>query len=180
MTIRKPAYTKGVPGSLVMSMTRALIRMEAERFRNTSPSQTLTHVNKMLAQDIKKGMFVTAIYCILNKQTNELAVASAGHNPMLLWRANGELLKVNPKGIALGFDKGPVFEHTISEETIQLKKGDRIVMYTDGTVEAMNADSEEFSDEKFEKLVSQLATRDSNQFLNLIVKALDEHKGDAP
>ncbi len=171
---------KGVPGSLVMSMTRALIRMEAERFKNNSPAQTLVHVNRMLAQDIKKGMFVTAIYVVLDKTTNRIAVASAGHNPMLLIKGKGQIVKVNPKGIALGFDKGPVFERTISEETIQLEKGDRIVMYTDGTVEAMNEASEEFSDEKFEALSSQLSGRDSNQFLNLIVKALDEHKGDAP
>ena len=171
---------KGIPGSLVMSMTRALIRMEAERFKNTSPAQTLVHVNRMLAQDIKKGMFVTAIYVILDKTTNMIAVASAGHNPMLLIKSNGKVLKINPKGIALGFDKGPVFERTISEEFIQLEKGDRIVMFTDGTVEAMNADSEEFSDEKFEELSAKLTARESNQFLNLIVKALDEHKGDAP
>ena len=171
---------KGIPGSLVMSMTRALIRMEAERFKNSSPAQTLVHVNRMLAQDIKKGMFVTAIYVILDKTTNMIAVASAGHNPMLLIKSNGKVLKINPKGIALGFDKGPVFERTISEEFIQLEKGDRIVMFTDGTVEAMNADSEEFSDEKFEELSAKLTARESNQFLNLIVKALDEHKGDAP
>ncbi len=170
---------KGVPGSLVMSMTRALIRMEAERFKNTSPAQTLVYVNRMLAQDIKKGMFVTALYAILDKQTNKLAVTSAGHNPMLLIKGK-EVIKVNPKGMALGIDKGALFERTISEETLQLVPGDRIVLYTDGTVEAMNEESEEFTDERFEALCQQLSTKDSNSFLNLIVKALDEHKGEAP
>ena len=54
------------------------------------------------------------------------------------------------------------------------------MLYTDGTVEAMNAANQEFGDDKFFGLVKQLATRDSNQMLNLLVKSLDEHKGNAP
>jgi len=172
---------KGVPGSLVMTMARAFIRMEAERSRNTSPADTLVRANRMLAQDIKKGMFVTALYCILDKRTNEIRVASAGHNPMVVWRAgSGKIELVNPNGIALGFDKGPVFERTIKEEKFALGHGDRIVAYTDGVVEAMNAQSQEFGDDRFRKLIQQLAIRDSNQMLNLLVKTLDEHKGSAP
>jgi len=172
---------KGVPGSLVMTMARAFIRMESEQHHNPSPANTLTQVNRMLAQDIKKGMFVTAIYCILDKKTNEIRVASAGHNPLIVWRAAANKIElVNPPGIALGFDKGPVFERTVKEEKLVLDHGDRIVAYTDGTVEAMNAANQEFGDGRFQALVQQLATRDSNQMLNLLVKALDEHKGDAP
>jgi sigma-B regulation protein RsbU (phosphoserine phosphatase) len=172
---------KGVPGSLVMTMARAFIRMEAERSRNTSPADTLMKANRMLAQDIKKGMFVTALYCILNKRTNELRVASAGHNPLAIWRAaTNQVQLVNPNGIALGFDKGPVFERTVKDEKIVLGHGDRIVAFTDGTVEAMNAQNQEFGDERFYTLIRDLAPRDSNQMLNLLVKALDEHKGNAP
>jgi phosphoserine phosphatase RsbU/P len=162
-------------------MARAFIRMEAERARNTSPGDTLGKANRMLAQDIKKGMFVTALYCILDKRTNVMKVASAGHNPMVVWRAaTNQIQLVNPNGIALGFDKGPVFERTVKEEMITLGRGDRIVLYTDGTVEAMDEDNQEFGDDKFFGLVKQLATRDSNQMLNLLVKSLDEHKGNAP
>ena len=172
---------KGLPGALVMTMARAFIRMEAERGGNTSPADTLGKANRMLAQDIKKGMFVTALYCILNKKTNEIRVASAGHNPMVVWRAAANRIQlVNPNGIALGFDKGPVFERSVKEESLVLGHGDRIVVFTDGTVEAMDAANREFGDKRFYDLVAQLATRDSNQLLNLLVKALDDHKGSAP
>ena len=172
---------KGVPGSLVMSMARAFVRMEAERSRNVSAADTLMRVNRMLAHDIKKGMFVTAIYGILNKRSNELLVASAGHNPMVVWRAaQNQVTLVNPNGIALGFDKGPVFERTVKEERLVLNRGDRIVMYTDGAVEAMDINNKEFGDRRFYGLIKELATRDSNQMLNLVVKTLDEHKGNAP
>ncbi len=172
---------KGVPGSLVMTMARAFIRMEAEQNHNTSAASTLMQANRMLAQDIKKGMFVTALYCILDKRTNEIRVASAGHNPLIVWRAAANKVElVNPPGIALGFDKGPVFERTVKEEKLVLNHGDRIVAYTDGTVEAMNAANQEFGDQRFQDLIQKLAVRDSNQMLNLVVKMLDDHKGDAP
>lgn len=172
---------KGLPGALVMSMARAFIRMEAERSRNVSPSDTLLRANRMLAQDIKKGMFVTAMYCILNRRTNEIRVSSAGHNPLVVWRAaTNQIELVNPAGIALGFDKGPVFERTVKEEKLILNHGDRIVAYTDGTVEAMDPANQEFGDKRFFSLIQQLATRDSNQMLNLVIKTLDEHKSAAP
>ncbi|HLF93167.1 MAG TPA: SpoIIE family protein phosphatase [Planctomycetota bacterium] len=172
---------KGVPGSLVMTMARAFIRMEAEQNHNVSAASTLMQANRMLAQDIKKGMFVTALYCILDKRTNEIRVASAGHNPLIVWRAAANKVElVNPPGIALGFDKGPVFERTVKEEKLVLNHGDRIVAYTDGTVEAMNAANQEFGDKRFQDLIQRLAVRDSNQMLNLVVKTLDDHKGDAP
>ena len=172
---------KGVPGSLVMAMARAFIRMEAERSRNPSTADTLARANKMLARDMRKGMFVTAIYGILDRTNHQIRVSSAGHNPMLLWRARSEeIVLVNPKGIALGLDKGPVFDRSISEEIIQMEPGDRVVFYTDGTVEAMNEKREEFGDRPFQELVRKLAKTESNQFLNLIVKAIDDHQGKAP
>ncbi len=172
---------KGIPGSLVMSMARAFIRMEAERSRNTSPSDTLVRANRMLAQDIKKGMFVTALYCILNKKSHEIRVASAGHNPMAVWRAAANQIElVNPSGIALGFDKGPVFERTVKEEKVVLNAGDRIVAYTDGVVEAMNAANQEFGDKRFYRTIQEMGTRDSNQMLNLLIKEIDEYRGEAP
>ena len=172
---------KGVPGSLVMSMARAFIRMEASRGRNLSASDTMIRVNRMLAQDMKKGMFVTALYCILNVQTRELSVSSSGHNPMILWRAAEKKIQlVNPSGIALGFDKGPVFDRSIKEVKTTLGPGDRIVLYTDGTVESMSPENEEYGDERFYRLCGGLAGRPADEFIKIVVRDLDRHQGSGP
>ncbi|MBI4565481.1 MAG: SpoIIE family protein phosphatase [Planctomycetes bacterium] len=169
---------KGVPGSLVMAMARALIRMEAERSANLSPADTLVRVNRMLARDIKKGMFVTVMYVIMDPSTHQVRLSSAGHNPMIVWHARtGAVSLRNPKGIALGIDPGPIFERSVSEETLTLEPGDRVILYTDGAVEAMNENNQEFGDRRFQELCKKLATLPSAQFLERIVKALDEHKG---
>lgn len=169
---------KGIPGSMVMGTTRTILRMMA--VGNLSPADVLSKTNYHVARDIKRGMFVTCVYCILNVRTREMTVASAGHNPMLVHRAStGKIERIRPNGIALGFDKGPVFNRTIREECIQLHVGDRVVLYTDGVVEAMNEARDEFTDEAFEAFILEQAAASSKDFVRLLIKRLDEHKGEA-
>ena len=125
-------------------------------------------------------MFVTSIYMVLNVKTHELKVASAGHNPLVLFRAEtGAYELVKPQGIALGFDKGTIFDNHIQEVSMQLKPGDRITAYTDGVNEAMNDQSEEFGDERFYELVKTHARLSSKDFVNAIVSELEGHRGHA-
>jgi serine phosphatase RsbU (regulator of sigma subunit) len=169
---------KGIPGSMVMGTTRTTLRMMA--VNNLSASSVLTNTNYHVAKDIKRGMFVTCMYAILNLRTREMTIASAGHNPMLIWRAaSGQIEKVRPNGIALGFDKGPVFQRTIREQKLRLLHGDRVVLYTDGVVEAMNEEHEEWGDEALDEFTLKHATVPSKEFVRLLLKALDDHKGDA-
>ncbi|NUN50207.1 MAG: SpoIIE family protein phosphatase [Candidatus Brocadiae bacterium] len=170
---------KGIPGSMVMTMARALIRMEAER--NLSTADTLIKTNRILARDIRRGMFVTCLYALMDVRTRTMLVSSAGHNPMAIWRkATKKYELINPNGIALGFDKGPIFERTIKEQQVQLQPGDRVVLYTDGVVEAMDSKNVEFGDDRFYNMIQTLAEKDSNVFIKTVMDTLDEHKGDAP
>ncbi|MBI5360009.1 MAG: SpoIIE family protein phosphatase [Planctomycetes bacterium] len=170
---------KGIPGSMVMTMARGLIRMEATK--NLSTADTLAKVNKIIAGDIKPGMFVTALYAIWNVAEHKLLVSSAGHNPLIVVRKRtGKVELINPNGIALGFDKGPIFQRTVKESVINIEPGDRFVFYTDGVPEAMNAEDELFGEERFHKLCVALADKESNGFVSAIVNAIDDHKGDAP
>lgn len=166
---------KGIPGSMVMMMTKALVSYEAQD--NLSPRDIFCKVNRTLAKDIKRGMFVTAFYMVLDIPTARLTVASAGHNPLLLYRAaTKQCIEVNPGGIALGFDKdGRLFERNMKEETIQLQRGDRAVIYTDGVTEAMSPQSEEFGEDRLMAITQQCASKSSNQYLTQLVNAIQSH-----
>ena len=166
---------KGIPGSMVMMMTKALVSYEAES--NLSPRDIFCKVNRTLAKDIKRGMFVTAFYMLLDIPTARLTVASAGHNPLLMYRASTkQCVEINPGGIALGFDKdGRLFERNMKEETIQLQRGDRVVIYTDGVTEAMSPTGEEFSSERLIQITMQAANAPSSQYLTTLVNALQAH-----
>ena len=170
---------KSIPGSMVMAMARALIRMEA--LRNNSPAKTFTEVNKILARDICKGMFVTAMYGILDIAKGELCLSSAGHNPAIIWRhglKQNEL--VNPKGLALGLKEGPTFEKLIREERYQLQSGDKVILYTDGVPEAMSPKNEEFGDDRFCDIVTSEASQNSEHLIGTLVKSLDDWKKSCP
>ncbi len=87
--------------------------------------------------------------------------------------------RVNPNGIALCFDRGTIFNRTLQEAIVKPYSGDRVVLYTDGVVEAMDVKHEEWSDERLYRFVQQHARLSSKEFVTLLIKTLDEHKGAA-
>ena len=178
MARRAAAAAASFAGAASIELPRSLIRLASHR--NTSPADTLRKVNKVLAKDMRRGMFVTALYAVLAIETKELKVCSAGHNPMVYYNhQKGDCELINPNGIALGFDKGPIFDANLKEQSIQLAPNDRIVAYTDGVVEAMSEEKEEFGDKRFYAIVKQHATLPSKDFINKITGALEEHRGEA-
>jgi serine phosphatase RsbU (regulator of sigma subunit) len=169
---------KGIPGAMVMTMVRSLLRLASHR--EISPAETLKKVNRILARDIRPGMFVTALYAVLDVHSRKLTVSSAGHSPMLHFAAaTGTVRQVNPSGMALGFDKGRTFDDTIAEEVVTLAPGDRILTYTDGVMEAMDEENAEFGLEQLEGLVTELGELSSKDFTDTLVARLEEHRGGA-
>ena len=169
---------KGIPGCMVMATTRLALRLVTNEIH--SPIQILTKTNEIVAREIKRGMFVTVLYGILNIRTRQMTVVSAGHNPMVVYRgATKKCELVNPSGIAVGFDKGSIFNRTVKQASITVNRGDRIVMYTDGVVEAMNERNEEWGDKTFYRFTMQNATLSSEDFIKKLTAELEEHKGTA-
>ena len=103
-----------------------------------------------------------------------VAVASAGHLPLVFWKLEkkGSAL-LNPEGIAIGLDKGPVFEKTVVDKRIKLDRGDRYVLYTDGPVAAKNMNGEEFGEQRFYYVVSREAPKNSAAFVNFVANEVD-------
>ncbi|GIW71733.1 MAG: hypothetical protein KatS3mg102_1275 [Planctomycetota bacterium] len=169
---------KGIPGAMVMTMVRSLLRLASHR--EPSPAETLKKVNRILARDIRPGMFVTALYAVLDVHTRVLTVSSAGHSPLLHYEAAaGTCRQINPSGMALGFDKGRTFDDTIEEQAITLQPGDRILAYTDGVIEAMDENEREFGLERLTAFVREHAALSSKDFTNALVQALERHRGRA-
>src|SRR6267154_548592 len=138
---------KGVPGSLVMTMIRTALRMEARG--NRSASDVMARMNTFVTEDMKKGMFVTMFYVVLDSVNRVVTYASAGHNPMILYRGESDATYfLKPKGIPVGIDApdADLFRRTISVERLTLKQEDMLVIYTDGITEARNPALEQFGE----------------------------------
>ncbi len=170
---------KGIPGSMVMAVTRTIVRLVANKYQKRA-ADTLKETNRLIAKQIKRGMFVTAFYAILDENTSTVTYASAGHNPMVIVRgATGAYELASAKGIALGFNEGPIFDKTIQEATTVLAPGDTMILYTDGFPEAMNAANEEYGEEKFYQACADGGRLDVRSNIANLVKEIANHRGEA-
>ena len=171
---------KGIPGSMVMAVTRTIVRLIAAQ-HGTGAADTLKRTNRLIARQIKRGMFVTAFYAILDLSDHSVTFASAGHNPMVIFRAAQRGYELaSAKGIAIGFDSGPVFDKSIQEFKVMLGPGDACVLYTDGFPEAMNAAHQEFGDENFYQAVAAQGAQPAETMVQGVVATIAQHRGDAP
>jgi len=142
---------KSVPGALVMVMTRSILRSQAQI---TDAAETLRRTNALLFKDIKRGMFVTMFYAVVDVAKKTLNCANAGHNPLVLCHADGAVELINAPGIALGLDSGERFDSKLKSNEIALKSGDVFLLYTDGVTEAMNTKEEEFTEERLAQVLA--------------------------
>lgn len=172
---------KGVPGSLVMTMIRTALRLEARD--NHSPDDILARVNDFVAEDVKKGMFITIFFIILDSKNRQISFASAGHNPMILYRKDtGKCYFLNPKGIPLGLTlpDDVSFGGTIQTDKLKLKKDDMLVIYTDGITEAMNNRSEQYGNDRLINFIKENSHLSPDEFAAALDKDLVRFTGNAP
>ncbi len=170
---------KGIPGSMVMAVTRTIIRLISFKHQSNT-AETLKETNRLIAKQIKRGMFVTSFYAVLDTNTGSLTYSSAGHNPMVIYRAATKTRELaNGKGIALGFNEGPIFDRTIEQNQTVLNPGDAIVLYTDGFPEAMNSENEEFGDDRFYDLVAANGADGVEALIKGLVGEIAKHRGQA-
>ncbi|MGA3093504.1 MAG: GAF domain-containing SpoIIE family protein phosphatase [Terriglobales bacterium] len=136
---------KGMAAALLMSATRSLFRRAAEGLE--SPSEVLMRLNQSLQKDLPEGRFVTLVYSILNTRSATVRVANGGHPYPIFVReqTNTTELKTE-KGLPLG-----LMNSEYSEIGLTLQTGDRVLMYTDGVVEAMNSGGQEYGTSRLVK-----------------------------
>jgi sigma-B regulation protein RsbU (phosphoserine phosphatase) len=144
---------KSLPGMLVMLLTRDLIKRLTRNVPD--PARLLSNLNRELLPNIRKGMFVTMFFGVLNKRTGQFRFASAGHNPLIVIRSDGRPHELQrPKGYPLGMMAPDIFDERLESGEIQLSPGDWLVQYTDGINEAHNPADEEFGMDRFVQLLT--------------------------
>lgn len=168
---------KGVAAGLVMASCRSALRAHAAS--NETPGGTLAALNRQVFADMREDMFVSAAYAVLENGSGKLTLARAGHDAPLLFRKNaGDVERLKPGGLALGIDKGPVFERVMKEMEVQLESGDVLLFYTDGVNEAENAKGQEFGKERLRERFAALAVDGAEKVVTELPKELQAFAGD--
>ncbi|HET6661147.1 MAG TPA: SpoIIE family protein phosphatase [Rubrobacter sp.] len=138
---------KGIPAALVMATTRTMLRVSAQRL--FPPAEVLKRTNEALVPDIPPNMFITCLYAILDTESGRLVYANAGHDPPYLRHNGSDVEELRARGMPLGLMPGMEYE----EKEITLERGESVLFYSDGLVEAHDSHHEMFGFPKLQGLV---------------------------
>jgi len=168
---------KSVSGALVMAAARSVFRMlSEEKFR---VGDIMIRANKRIKKDIKSGMFVALLYAVLDGRNKMLSLCSAGQTqPIYFSSKTGEARLKDTLGDK--FPLGILDEADYQETQIRLEPGDRLVFYTDGIVEAMNANKEMFGFDRLLQVVREARSMNADSLLKEITNQVNEFCGGAP
>ena len=165
---------KGVPAALFMALTRTLVRAAVTELE--APAEAMKRVNDLLIPDTKQGMFVTAVYAVLDMEKKELTYVNAGHNPPLWIKCDGGVERLMRTGVALGAAE----EVTYTQRVIPLEKDDSILLYTDGLTESFNNEGEFFGEERLRDAIQANLCSSASDLLDVVEKSLLNFVQDMP
>ncbi len=162
---------KGVPASLYMAITQKHIKAAAKG-RN-SPAALVKRLNEELCEGNDSVMFVTLFLGYFNSRTGEFVYSSGGHNPpYLVSSGEARMLAVEP-AMALGVAE----EAPYGDQFLQFQAGEALFLYTDGVTEAMDAQGRLYSEDRLEKVLKGLPTRNAAPLCQAVLEDLPRFVG---
>lgn len=148
----------GVQAALVVASAMKTLRLLARSSHDLV--DLMTQLNDEIKNDLLSGQFITGFAAVLDTDTDELQCVLAGHHPCLLMNMHkpNVLQRVGLKGMAMGLVAGKLFRNSLRVTIIQLGEGDCLLQYSDGIIEAMDDNKEEYG--HFRVMASLLANYD--------------------
>jgi phosphoserine phosphatase RsbU/P len=162
---------KGMPAALIMASLRAAFRMSAARLDD--PGALNMELNAFLEGCLRETEFATGVLGFLDAENASFHYSNAGHNPPLLMHADGSYEWLETGGTILGAFPNQVYPAL----RVPLRRGDRLVLYTDGLTESHKGDDIEFGNERFVNLVRSVITQSPREIRDAIVASVEAYAG---
>jgi phosphoserine phosphatase RsbU/P len=154
----------GVPAALIASMVK--LAATSQRANLSDPAALLSGMNSVLCGNTQ-NQFVTAAYVYLDATSSTLRYSAAAHPPMLLLRS-GQVIEVTENGLMLA----AFSDATYSTAIHPLHSGDRLLLYTDGLLEATNPAAEELGPQRLSALLQEGAHLNPEAAADHIISSL--------
>lgn len=140
-----------IGSALIMAETRTFIHARVDSLKQ--PSDMLHSLNRFFFDNMDcSDLFVTMFYLHYCTDQHMLIYSSAGHNNPLLWKAkSGQIERLDAEGLIFGIRQNVEFE----QKRIELNKGDILLLYTDGIIEAEDSNNEFFGTERLSRLLEE-------------------------
>jgi serine phosphatase RsbU (regulator of sigma subunit) len=170
---------KGMAAALYMAQTHSLIRAEAQRQEPgeprlpASPERVLRTVHGLLQGLSQAEMFVTVFYGILDIPRRRLTYARAGHDPPLLLR-QGLARPLGGQGTLLGFPD--LHDLHLAREEIDLQPGDRLILYTDGMIDATNSSGRHYGLGRFKSSLRNASNLAAAELCEASFASIEAHR----
>ncbi len=158
---------KGIPAALFMASAKTILQNCIRDMPNLTSA--LSKANDALCEGNDAEMFVTIWVGILNIETGELKFSSCGHNPPILLSENkAEYIRIKPGFVMAGME-----DVQYRENTTQINKGDTILLYTDGVVEAETKDHKLYGEERLIECLESLGDVNAETLVDEVKKSVD-------
>jgi sigma-B regulation protein RsbU (phosphoserine phosphatase) len=163
-----------ISSALLMAMGRSTLRREIAA--GASPAEVLTTTNRTMFDDLVATELFITMFCVrYDPRSRSLEYANAGHNPPLL-RRDGTVAELDAEGAAIGILPDVEFEAREAE----FAPGDRLLLYTDGACEALDAAEVQFGEDRLRALLEELPEAPPDAFVDHAYAAVRAHVGSAP
>ncbi|MCU0645158.1 MAG: PP2C family protein-serine/threonine phosphatase, partial [bacterium] len=170
---------KGISAAFHMTLTKGFLKSQVKS--GLSPREIMINLNELFYENVERGTFISMIYGIFDLNARTFTFARAGHNPLIIQKGLDENVDVLcPKGLALGLEKGTIFERIVEEYKIGIHTSDIFVFYTDGFSEAMNNRKEEFGEDRLQNILKKNSMPSAEHIINHIKAEIINFVGNAP
>jgi len=141
---------KGIAAALLMAFVRPVLRTALDR--SGDPVAALEQVNSILVDERRTGLFVTVLAGVLDLDTGVFEFANAGHEAPLVAAPDGSEPREVPGGGPL---LGVFGRLDLTLERVEIKPGERLVLYTDGITDAAGSSGERFGDARLLSTIAE-------------------------
>ena len=164
----------GIPAALLVNRVHAEFERLAD-FIHT-PGELLDELNKFILEDFKgTGMYLSAFCGLLDFRYKEFNYSNYGHPPQYLYRMQDEeLRRLESQTSFLGIES--VKQTGIYETKIKFEDGDRLVLFTDGVIETMNGQGEEYGEKRLEEFLKNHQNINDQLWNELLISDLNNYK----
>lgn len=169
---------KGIQAAFYMTFTKGVLHSLCHEI--DSPARLLSKANKLFYQNAPRGTFISLVYGIIDIKEQTFRFARAGHNPILFKKKDAaEVQELQPDGLGLGLAVDQPFDRNIKEMTVPFETGDVLILYTDGIVEALNAEHEFYGMKRMADQVLKNADKSSRQIVESLTTEVGDFMGQA-
>ena len=160
---------KGISAAFIMAEVKGIFESLSKTMEK--PKEILIKANDILRGTLDSRTFVSAAYGYIDLSEKKLHFARAGHCPLFLLR-DKDSKQIKPLGLGLGLSDKNHFNQTLEEYSVELKKNDTIVLYTDGVTEAKNENLEDFGDKYFLDILQNNSNLSAQELSNKIIQEI--------